>query len=148
VTTVVAGVIERGECILIAQRKQAGDHPLKWEFPGGKVEPDELPETALARELEEELAIRVRSSQEIARYEYSYAGAAGILLIFYRVVEFEGDPVNLNFERTEWVTKAQLGEFDFLEGDREFLNWISEFHSSQDGSRSECAPLPGSLDAN
>ena len=120
-TTVVAGVIERGERILIAQRKQAGAHPLKWEFPGGKVEPDETPDAALARELEEELAIRVRASKEIARYEYSYSGAAGILLIFYRVLEFEGEPVNLNFERIEWVSRRQLGEFDFLEGDGDFL---------------------------
>jgi 8-oxo-dGTP diphosphatase len=145
---VVAGVIERGERLLIAQRKQAGAHPLKWEFPGGKAEPDETPEEALARELEEELAIRVRASREIARYEYSYPGTLAILLIFYRVVEFDGELRNLNFERIEWVTKAQLGEFDFLDGDRDFLKWISESHSSQDASRSEYALPPDSRDAN
>jgi 8-oxo-dGTP diphosphatase len=142
VTTVVAGVIELGECILIAQRKQAGAHPLKWEFPGGKVEPDEMPETALARELKEELAIRVRVGQELVRYEYSYPGAPTILLIFYRVVEVEGDPTNLNFERIQWVTRKRLREFDFLEGDAAFLKIIT------DGSRSECAPPPDSPDAS
>jgi 8-oxo-dGTP diphosphatase len=121
VTTVVAGVIERGELILIAQRKLGGAHPLKWEFPGGKVEPDERPEAALARELEEELAIRAPVAREITRYEYAYPGAPGILLIFYSVVEFEGEPRNLNFERIEWVEKGRLGDFDFLDGDREFL---------------------------
>jgi 8-oxo-dGTP diphosphatase len=142
VTTVVAGVIERGECILIARRKQAGAHPLKWEFPGGKVETGETPEAALARELEEELAIRVRVGPEISRYEYNYSGAPAILLIFYRVVEAEGEPRNLNFERIQWVPREQLGDFDFLEGDAAFLKIIT------DGSRSERAPLPGSLDAN
>ncbi len=114
-TTVVAAVIEREDRTLIAQRKQGGAHPLKWEFPGGKVEPGELPEAALLRELEEELAIRARIDREITRYEFRYPGAPRILLIFYRVVEFDGEPRNLNFERIEWVEKRQLTDFDFLE---------------------------------
>jgi 8-oxo-dGTP diphosphatase len=121
VTTVVAGVVERGERILIAQRKQSGSHPLKWEFPGGKVEPDESPEVALVRELEEELAIRVRIDREITRYKFRYPGASEILLIFYRVVQFEEEPRNLNFERIQWVEKGRLMDFDFLEGDADFL---------------------------
>lgn len=121
-TTVVAAVIERGSRVLIAQRKTGGAHPLKWEFPGGKAEPGELPDAALVRELKEELAIRARIGEEITRYEYRYPGAAGILLIFYRVAAFEGDPVNLNFERIEWAEKERLGDFDFLEGDKDFLS--------------------------
>jgi 8-oxo-dGTP diphosphatase len=121
VTTIVAAVIERGSRILIAQRKKDGAHPLKWEFPGGKVEPHEPPDAALVRELEEELAFRARIGEEIMRYEYRYPGAAAILLIFYRVVEFEGEPVNLNFERVEWVSRERLGEYDFLDGDGAFL---------------------------
>jgi len=122
VTTVVAGVIERAGRILIAQRKTDGAHPLKWEFPGGKVEPGEPPETALVRELEEELAIQATIDREITRYQFQYPGAAAaILLIFYRVLEFEGEPTNLNFERIEWVPRNRLREFDFLEGDGEFL---------------------------
>ena len=54
---VVAAVIERDGQILIGQRKARGRHGLKWEFPGGKVEPGEEPRAALARELREELAI-------------------------------------------------------------------------------------------
>jgi 8-oxo-dGTP diphosphatase len=119
---VVAGVIERGERILIAQRKPDGAHPLKWEFPGGKVERDEMPEAALVRELEEELGVQATVDAEIARYEFLYPGAAApILLIFYRVAEFEGEPTNLNFERIEWVPKDRLQDFDFLEGDADFL---------------------------
>src|SRR5580692_11443877 len=98
-TIVVAAVIEQDGCILIAQRKRTGQHPLKWEFPGGKVEPDEAPEAAVARELEEELAIRARVESEITRYEYQYPGRSPILLIFYRVLEFQGQPKNLDFEQ-------------------------------------------------
>jgi 8-oxo-dGTP diphosphatase len=120
-TTVVAAVIERSGRVLIGQRKRTGQHPLKWEFPGGKVEPDEAPEAAVVRELKEELGIRARVQQEIMRYEYQYPGRPPILLIFYRVTEFTGEPENLDFEQIAWVARDSLGDFDFLEGDAEFI---------------------------
>jgi 8-oxo-dGTP diphosphatase len=119
--TVVAGVIERAGDILIAQRKATGQHGLKWEFPGGKVEPGEAPQEALVRELAEELGIQARVDGEIMRYEYEYPGRAPILLIFYRVVEFTGEPKNLDFEQIVWMPRQRLREYDFLEGDAEFL---------------------------
>ena len=119
---VVAGVMERNGLVLIAQRKRTGQHPLKWEFPGGKVEPGEGPEAALARELEEELGIRAQVSDQIARYEYQYPDRAPILLLFYRVMEFSGEPKNLDFEQIVWVPRGQLRDHDFLDGDAEFLS--------------------------
>jgi len=121
-TTVVAGVIERAGLVLIAQRKRTGQHPLKWEFPGGKVEPNETPEAALIRELDEELGIRAQVHGEIARYEYQYEGRWPILLLFYRVTEFSGEPKNLDFEQILWAPRDRLRDYDFLEGDAEFLN--------------------------
>jgi 8-oxo-dGTP diphosphatase len=121
-TTVVAAVIERDGRILIAQRKRTGQHALKWEFPGGKVEPGEDPAAAMVRELEEELAIRARVEREIIRYEYQYPGRSPILLIFYRVTEFTGEPTNLDFEQVAWVARANLRDYDFLEGDAEFIS--------------------------
>jgi len=123
VTTVVAAVIEHGGRILIAQRRNDGPHALKWEFPGGKVEAGETPQEAVTRELEEELEIQARVDREIMRYEYQYPGRPPILLIFY-AVEFEGEPRNLNFEQIQWVTSDRLREFDFLEGDAEFIGAI------------------------
>src|SRR5271169_6864290 len=120
-TTVVAAVIERGGCILIAQRKRTGQHPLKWEFPGGKVEPDETPEAAVVRELGEELGIRAQVDAEIGRYEFQYEGRWPIMLMFYRVVEFSGEPRNLDFEQILWTPRERLGDYDFLEGDAEFI---------------------------
>lgn len=118
---VVAGVIQRENRILICQRRPAQTHPLKWEFPGGKVEAGETPAEALARELEEELAIRGAASDEIARYEYAYPGKNPILLIFLRVREFEGEPCNLIFHDMRWEPAGNLHAFDFLEGDRDFI---------------------------
>lgn len=124
-TTVVAAVIERGGRILIGQRKNIGHHPLKWEFPGGKVEPGETPEAAAVRELAEELAIRAKIAGEIMRYQYQYAGRAPILLIFYRVTDFEGEPENRDFEQIRWELPDRLRDYDFLEGDAEFIRSLT-----------------------
>src|SRR4029077_3851433 len=117
--TVVAAAIERDGRVLIAQRNAQGRHPLKWEFPGGKVEPDETPEDAVLRELEEELGIQARihpeiMRREIMRYEYQYAGRSPILLIFYRIADFAGEPRNLQFEQLRWELPERLRDYDFL----------------------------------
>jgi len=126
VTTVVAAIIERAGHVLIAQRKNLGYHPLKWEFPGGKVEPGETPEAAVIRELHEELGIAARIDRELMRYEYQYPGRSRILLIFYRVVDFDGIPRNLDFEEIRWEQRGRLSGYDFLEGDTEFIERLPE----------------------
>ena len=80
---VVAALIERDGMVLICQRKAGQRHAGKWEFPGGKVEPDEDFTTALERELFEELAIKATVGDEVARYQYTYPGRSPIQLIFY-----------------------------------------------------------------
>jgi 8-oxo-dGTP diphosphatase len=122
---VVAAVIERGGTVLIAQRKSTGRHPLKWEFPGGKVELGEEPRAALARELREELAIDARIGEELERSQVSYGGAPAIELRFYRVTEFTGEPRNLDFEQIIWEPPARLAEYDFLEGDIAFVRKLA-----------------------
>ena len=96
-------------------------HPLKWEFPGGKVEPGENPQEALHRELHEELDIRPEIGPEIARYQYQYPSRPPILLIFFKVDRFHGEPCNLVFERIAWALPRDLPSYDFLEGDVEFV---------------------------
>ncbi|MCU1238192.1 MAG: hydrolase [Candidatus Solibacter sp.] len=129
---VVAAIIEREGRILVGQRTPAQSHPLKWEFPGGKVEPGESPEQALSRELEEELGIRFAAGEEVTRYEYEYPGKKPIELIFVRVRAFEGEPANLIFHDLHWHPKASLRELDFVEGDRPFLdgNYTSAYGNS------------------
>jgi len=117
---VVAAVIERDGRIRIGQRRSCDSHPFKWEFPGGKVEPRETLEDALIRELREELAIEASIGAEIARYDRS-----PIQLIFYQIIEFEGEPRNLAFEQILWEAPANLPEYDFLDGDIEFVQSIA-----------------------
>jgi 8-oxo-dGTP diphosphatase len=123
-TTVVAAIIEQGGRILICRRRPDGAHPLKWEFPGGKVEPGELPSDALRRELVEELAITAEIGPEVTRYEYTYPGKKPILLIFYRVTRFDGEPRNQVFHQIQWDEPARLPDYDFLEGDVDFVRTL------------------------
>jgi len=118
---VVAALLEREGRVLIAQRKPDQWHPLQWEFPGGKVEPGESPEAAVERELQEELGIAGAAGEEIARYQYRYPERPPIELIFYRVRAYSGEPRNLVFQEMRWESPARLLEYDFLEGDIEFL---------------------------
>jgi len=122
---VVAAVIERDGLVLIGQRKSDESFALKWEFPGGKVEPGEEPRVALARELREELAIEAVIGEEITRYPYQYPGRARVELIFYRVLEFSGEPRNQAFERIAWAPPGRLPEYDFLDGDIEFVRRLA-----------------------
>jgi 8-oxo-dGTP diphosphatase len=118
---VVAAILERDDRVLICRRKADQSHPLKWEFPGGKVEAGETAEQALTRELEEELDVRDAVGDEIRRYEFCYPGKKPIELIFFRVRTFAGEPRNVVFHEMCWETPARLREYDFVEGDTEFL---------------------------
>ena len=122
---VVAAILERDGRILICQRTPAQSHPLKWEFPGGKIEPGESPAGALARELNEELGITGAQSREITRYQFTYPGKNPTLLIFLRVTQFEGEPQNLIFQDMRWEPPERLASFDFLEGDRDFIRSLA-----------------------
>jgi 8-oxo-dGTP diphosphatase len=125
VIKVVAAVIERNGQILVGQRRKSDSHGLKWEFPGGKVERGEAPPAALARELEEELGIQARVGREIVRYAHEYPKRATILLMFYSVTEFNGEPQSLAFERIVWESPEKLPEYDFLDGDVDFVRRLA-----------------------
>lgn len=122
---VVAAVLERDGRVLICQRKRGSRHELKWEFPGGKVEPGESPRAALARELREELLIDARIGDEIHRETVRYGDGPEIHLLFYRVTDFTGEPVNTEFESMVWERREKLPEYDFLEGDLGFVRWLA-----------------------
>jgi 8-oxo-dGTP diphosphatase len=114
---VVAALIVRGDKILICQRTRHQPMPLKWEFPGGKVEPDEPPKDALYRELEEELGIRAKIGPKVATIRHSYANGNSVELHFYLVKEYAGEIQNRIFRDVRWVTPADMPDYDFLEAD-------------------------------
>ena len=120
-TQVAAGILERDGRVLICRRRADQAHPLKWEFPGGKVEEGETPEAALIRELREELGIEAEAPSEIARYQFTYPGKKAILLIFLKVPGWTGKIENRIFETVLWEARELLKDYDFLEGDGPFI---------------------------
>ena len=121
---VVAAILQRDGRILIGQRTAQQSHPLQWEFPGGKVEPGETPEQAVVRELEEELGIHASGLTEITRYPFSYRGKNAIELIFIRIAAWTPEPRNLIFQDLTWEPVTSFASFDFVEGDRRFLEGL------------------------
>lgn len=115
---VSAALILRDGKVLICRRAATGTFPLKWEFPGGKVEEGEDPAAALARELWEELGIRATVGAEVARVRHAYPGGPEVELCFFSVPAFGGEPVNRHFEAVAWAPLATLPAYDFLEADR------------------------------
>ena len=122
---VVAAVIERDGQILIGQRRAEDRHPLKWEFPGGKVERNENPRDALRRELQEELGIDANIGPEILRYEFQYPRRSTVLLIFHHVTEYAGEMRNEVFEQVRWEARERLTRYDFLDGDVDFVRRLA-----------------------
>jgi 8-oxo-dGTP diphosphatase len=121
---VVAAVIERDGRVLICQRK-LGRHAMKWEFPGGKIEPGESPQQALKRELREELRIDATIGEELHRQTARYGNGPIIHLTFFRITDFTGEPENTEFEQMVWEQPAKLTDYDFLEGDLEFVRRLA-----------------------
>jgi len=122
---VVAAILKRDGKVLIGQRRRGEWHELKWEFPGGKVEPGESPRQALERELAEELAIQADIGEEICRYEHQYPGKAPIQLIFFQVDGFVGEPDNRAFEQIQWESPSRFLDYDFLDGDLDFIRRLA-----------------------
>jgi len=114
--TVVAAVIERSDRrLLIGQRRRNDTSPLKWEFPGGKVEAGETPERALARELKEELGVSLRKWVPIGRVVHKYAETPEELeILFFAAAVSEDQLIARTFEKVAWVLPKELGDYDFL----------------------------------
>ena len=114
---VVAALIQRDGKLLVCQRTRHQTMPLKWEFPGGKIEQGEQPRDALRRELEEELGIDARIGDEIVRLQHVYPNNTRVELRFFIVREYEGDLENRIFRDMQWSLPKDLPSYDFLEAD-------------------------------
>ncbi len=114
---VVAALILKDDKILACQRTRHQVMPLKWEFPGGKIEEGEQPRDALRRELEEELGIEAEIGNEVSRIVHHYPGGGSVELRFYEVHQYQGGIENRIFREVRWVERSELTALDFLEAD-------------------------------
>lgn len=123
---VVGGLIIQEDQLLIAQRRANADHPLKWEFPGGKIKSHESPEQALNRELREELNIKINTFEFLTDYIYEYnILLKKIHLFFYKINSFHGLVEKKVHQRLKWIEIKDISHYDFLEGDKELINRIN-----------------------
>jgi 8-oxo-dGTP diphosphatase len=118
---VVAAVIQKDAKVLVCQRTRHQTMPLKWEFPGGKIEEGEQPRDALRRELEEELGIHAKIGDEIARLQHVYPNGGAVELRFFIVREYEGEMENRIFRDLQWSATKDLASYDFLEADESLV---------------------------
>jgi 8-oxo-dGTP diphosphatase len=122
---VVAALMLRGEEILCCQRTQYQALPLKWEFPGGKIEAGEDAPQALRRELEEELGIQAQIGPKIAQLQHHYQNGNSVELHFFVVERYEGEMQNRIFREIRWVSRPELPAMDFLDADRTLVRQIA-----------------------
>lgn len=122
---VVAALIVKDGKILVCQRTKHQTMPLKWEFPGGKIEEGEQPRDALRRELDEELGIDAIIGEEIARIRHEYRSGNSVELRFYVVHEFRGELENRIFRDMKWAERTELPSFDFLEADLKLVSDVA-----------------------
>jgi len=114
---VVAALIVKDGKVLVCQRTRHQTMPLKWEFPGGKIEEGEQPRDALRRELDEELGIIATIGDEVARVRHEYPNGGMVELRFYVVREHKGELENRIFRDIQWSERENLLAYDFLEAD-------------------------------
>ena len=123
---VVAAVIQNEEGkILIAQRNLKKSQGGLWEFPGGKIEPNETKEEAIIREIKEEMDIDIEAKKFIGQKVFNYPDK-DINLIAIECKQIKGD-IKLNeHEYFKWVNKNELKNFNFAPADKFIINTILE----------------------
>ena len=123
---VVAGLILQNNKLLICQRPKFKDHPLKWEFPGGKIKKNETSEDALIREINEELSINIFNYNELISYSFNYSDLGKTVFInFYLIKNFTGKILNNFHNQLKWIEIKDIREYDFLEGDLKIIDYIN-----------------------
>jgi mutator protein MutT len=136
--TVVAAIIVNDGKVLICQRSRTDSFPLKWEFPGGKVEAGETPAQALAREVLEELGAQAIIGTEFLRVRHKYPEKKEPIQLIFLWTQIEaGSERNLQFEQVVWAAPAELKSFDFLDADRDVVRRLAQELNTGDAASSD-----------
>jgi len=115
VVEVVAGVVERDGRYLITRRLEGTHLAGLWEFPGGKILPEEKPEDALRREFKEELGVDAAVGDPIQTVDWTYPEKS-VRLLFFRCA-LAGEPTPREGQEMQWVATADLPSYTFPDAD-------------------------------
>ena len=118
---VAVGVLIDSKGSVLLTRRLKGTHLAGyWEFPGGKVEAGESVQTALARELEEELGTRIGETVPLMTVSHDY-GEKQVLLDVHQVKDWNGEPHGAEGQPLAWVDAGSLDEFKVPEANAEIM---------------------------
>ncbi|MFO7934600.1 MAG: (deoxy)nucleoside triphosphate pyrophosphohydrolase [Bacteroidales bacterium] len=124
-TEVTCAIVVHRGLILVTQRGEQMAHPLKWEFPGGKVKEGESPEYCIRREILEELGLRVTARQLLPSVVHRYDTGEVRLIPFVCILD--GGNLSLREHRAfRWVAPGDLDKLDWLEADVEVVRSLKE----------------------
>jgi 8-oxo-dGTP diphosphatase len=138
---VSVGIITQCAQVLICQRRSTDLHASQWEFPGGKALDIEDDVICMRRELLEELCIDATIGEILERTTFSYPNGRTVALTFFHIPRYTKKIVNTQFQQLTWVRPEELLSFDFLEGDRDFVDqlsrgrWAHIFHTPHSALR-------------
>ena len=121
---VVAAIIVDGDYVFATQRGY-GDWKDYWEFPGGKIEPEETPEEALCREIREELDTEINIGEKISTIEYDYP-EFHLSMDCYLAEVKTGELVLKEHEAARWLLKEDLDSIDWLPADRTLIDLLKK----------------------
>ena len=120
---VVAAVIMKNDLFLIANRSFEDNSQGIWEFPGGKVEENETLNSALMREIKEELSLKIKVGNMIATIDLNRTHKNIYVHYYYAIIVSGQISLNVHSE-FKWVPHSQLKNFTFIDGDRHILNYL------------------------
>ncbi len=120
VIDVACALIRRNDCYLAVRRSQRMQHPGKWEFPGGKIEPRESPNQCVIREIHEELNLEIKPIEELLSITWHYPDKSVHLIPV--VCKIIGGVLRLSeHDQMKWVEMENLKDLDWADADREML---------------------------
>lgn len=126
---VTCAIIQQNSQILCAQRSELMKHPLKWEFPGGKVEEDEELEACLEREIQEELNVKVQVGRPLRPNYHSYGLYKEITLHPFLCTILCGDIFPREHKELRWISIKKLKELNWVAADLPIVEEVIKIFS-------------------
>ena len=120
ITKVSAAIIKNGDKVLLCQRPKGKRHELLWEFPGGKIEPNETEEDCIIREIQEELDVALGNLKKLTTIQ-----ADNISITYFEATIISGKLKMIEHNDLKWVNKKEIINFNLCPNDKVMTEKIS-----------------------